>query len=404
MTQHVEIETKHHTSRPFHWTYRHIDDATSDLQQGDILYPSEELRQVFREVHPFFQDAKYLAFMVITQSCDLVRRKRSTCRAKHIEICVVRDLATVLPRLLEDACGTPIKRVFRHECRRQFDELLERITNQNEQSYGLFYLHPDAEAQVSVASVAMLRISIALRADHYDRVVKARTGRLTGEFQAKLGWLIGNLYSRVGTTDWSEEGHETYHAELLTGLKEQFARTIWASEDAVRALQAGAPQLDTLDEDELRASVAAKEPKPTEQALTDALRLELDRFRDVRFDDELANQMRSISEIISGMQPEALSTLVVQELATASATLRRTHKDDAVIEKLQSLQSSVELLEPVERRSTIREAFEDLIRRLRSTRIDRDVASKLVNRFRQNNTVSQIVRRADRLLIPTTSP
>ena len=31
---------------------------------------------------------------------------------------------------------------------------------------------------------------------------KPKKIELTDEFKAKLGWLVGNMYSRVGTADW----------------------------------------------------------------------------------------------------------------------------------------------------------------------------------------------------------
>lgn len=51
--------------------------------------------------------------------------------------------------------------------------------------------------------VAYLKVSIALKSDeHYDKCLSAKKIELTDEFKAKLGWLVGNMYSRVGTADW----------------------------------------------------------------------------------------------------------------------------------------------------------------------------------------------------------
>ena len=57
-----------------HWTYCTFD-PSSDLQQGDILSRTDELLAVLKNVHSYFCDERYLAFIVVTQSCDLVRRK-----------------------------------------------------------------------------------------------------------------------------------------------------------------------------------------------------------------------------------------------------------------------------------------------------------------------------------------
>jgi len=50
-----------------HWTYAEILEG-SDLQQGDVLQPTDELRGLFGEVHKHFCDPKYLAF----NRCDPV--------------------------------------------------------------------------------------------------------------------------------------------------------------------------------------------------------------------------------------------------------------------------------------------------------------------------------------------
>src|SRR5690606_7730478 len=36
----------------------------------------------------------------------------------------------------------------------------------------------------------------------YEACLKARRLSLRSVFQAKLGWLAGNIYARVGTDDW----------------------------------------------------------------------------------------------------------------------------------------------------------------------------------------------------------
>src|SRR5690606_8754619 len=87
-------------------------------------------------------------------------------------------------------------------------ELFERIFNQNEQSLGLFFLHEDSDSGIYEASIAMLRISVALKNEHYHTLMNSRKGRLNEEFRAKLGWLIGNLYARPATRDWRDAESE----------------------------------------------------------------------------------------------------------------------------------------------------------------------------------------------------
>ena len=67
-----------------------------------------------------------------------------------------------------------------------------------------FYLEPDGDLELAVPSTTLLRVSFALGVEHYETIKKARRGRLGAQFRNKLGWLTGNLYSRVDTPDWPE--------------------------------------------------------------------------------------------------------------------------------------------------------------------------------------------------------
>jgi hypothetical protein len=188
-----------------HWTYSAFS-KESNLEQGDILKPSEELRTLFAEVHPHFRDPKYSGFLVATQSCDLIRRKGRQAKAQYINLVAIRPLAQVLPKLIfqvvRPIAGT---RLLPSNKKTEVHQLLERIFNQNEQSLGLFFLHEDSDSGINEHSVSLLRVAVAVRSDlHYDKLLSARTGRMGEAFQAKLGWLLGNLYSRPAARDWND--------------------------------------------------------------------------------------------------------------------------------------------------------------------------------------------------------
>ncbi len=80
-------------------------------------------------------------------------------------------------------------------------------TPPGELTYG-GYLKVETDAGIVTPSVIMLRISIALRREHYDLLCQARCGRLSAEYANKLGWLSGNLYSRIATPDWEDQEHD----------------------------------------------------------------------------------------------------------------------------------------------------------------------------------------------------
>jgi hypothetical protein len=146
----------------------------------------------------------YSHFLVLTQTCDLVRRNGGKCRSRYITLAPVRPLDIVISREIErhqkdlDALAAACSRSKR-ETIRQF---VMRLLNNNEPDY--FYLHPDVGLGLLEAGCAFLRLAIGLRAyQHYDLCREARVLSLTEVFRAKLGWLAGNTYSRVATEDWT---------------------------------------------------------------------------------------------------------------------------------------------------------------------------------------------------------
>jgi hypothetical protein len=130
------------------------------------------------------------------------------------------------------------------------------VINQNEQSHGLFYLHPDADVGIAVPAAVMLRVSISLRSrEHYNVLKAARRGRLSAEFRNKLGWLTGNLYSRVDTPDWAdedggEEASKALIADLLSGAGAT-AQNVWVPDSLLQAAKAKNINLAELPRDQV---------------------------------------------------------------------------------------------------------------------------------------------------------
>jgi len=187
-----------------HFTYSDNID-TASLKQGDVLKKSELLTSIISTVHPYFNSLNYQYFIILTQSCDLVKRTGSKCKSKYITIAAIRSLSDALIREAEDIATTKIERkvtqLIDEKNSTKISEFLVRLFNNNIPDY--FYLHHDVSLDFVEPSVAFLRVSIALKSDlHYDDLLKCKVLELDENFQAKLGWLVGNLYSRVGTVDW----------------------------------------------------------------------------------------------------------------------------------------------------------------------------------------------------------
>lgn len=250
---------------PTHWTYDNVD-ADADLAQGDIIEPTAAIRAILQEVHPHFLDSKYVGFMILSQSCDLVQR--AGYRGQPINLCVIRELASIADRLLHRFCGSEMPGVYCSDDRGEGKKFLQRVINQNEQAVGLFYLHPDLDAGISTPCIAMLRIAIALHAKHYVKIREARRGRLRSEFQAKLGWLVGNLYARVGTTDWSESAARKKDQRIIVDQTiDGLTGIVWASAAAIATAKERGISSDGKTAEELRVEMKGFEPAPPNEQL-----------------------------------------------------------------------------------------------------------------------------------------
>lgn len=198
-----------------HWTYRDVESPDDDLEQGDILSPSSELRELFQKFHPHFNQDKYLGFLVASQSCDLMRRK-SLPKTGYITLAAIRPLSKMMPKLISQIVPPVAPGKFPKHGAVEAKRLLERIFNQNEQGIGIFFLYPDADLHLGEEAVALLRVTVSVKSEHYEILTKTRVGRLKPVFQAKLGWLLGNLYNRPATPDWDDNpGSKEKYNQLM---------------------------------------------------------------------------------------------------------------------------------------------------------------------------------------------
>ena len=226
------------------------------------MQPTDALQSVFSEVHPHFRDNKYLAFLVATQSCDLVLH-RGVPKASYINLASIRPLSHVIHKILGEVASLAADGVFRSSSKSEARRLLERLLNQNEQAIGLFFLHEDADAGIAETAVAFLRVTVALRSDrHYETLRSARVGALTPEFRAKLGWLIGNLYARPATPDWSDKKSSKEASDSL--ISQYIGEARWIDDEIVERAKAEGIDLTLAAPESLEA---LRPPSKIERAL-----------------------------------------------------------------------------------------------------------------------------------------
>ena len=280
--------------KPTHFTYEDIGNASDDLHQGDIIQPSPALRAILADVHPHFTNDKYMAFLVLTHTCDLVRREGQPCNSRYVNLATVRPLETVLRALLEKACDpvrighSLIEGVYVEESRLRAEQLLHRVFNQNEQALGAFYLHHDAAVGIADPSVALLQVSIAIRAhEHYQMLVGARTGRLRPEFRDKLGWLAGNLFARVATQDMHKAERDKLVDRFLQhgGLRDDGPH--WIPRASVKKVKQMQPNARHLGREKIIAFLREHAPEP-------GIDIAIDRVASV------------VGEVVEGVSPQQL--------------------------------------------------------------------------------------------------
>lgn len=246
-----EIEERYVAENSIHFTYKEHPDMAS-LCQGDLLEVNDSIREVLKEVHPYFLNKQYKYFMVLTQSCDLVRRDGVNCKTPYITLAAVRSFDDFFEKkLVSDKYVEEVNEclLMNNRQRERALQLLERIYNNTEPDY--FFLYKEEALNFPESMIACLKVSIALKSKlHYEECLNAKVLELSDEFKAKLGWLVGNIYSRVGTTDWESKITLKQKADMLSdelssycviGSKEQLSAL-------KKALRENAPQLQTQEE------------------------------------------------------------------------------------------------------------------------------------------------------------
>ena len=190
---------------PQHFTYSNA--HSLDLCQGDVLEKTPELMDVLKQWHPYFYtNSEYKYFIVLTQSCDLVRRNSGECNSRYITIAAVRSFDNFLRRSLESLRIDYIGELWMldEKYKLNLEQFLIKLMNNNQP--GFFFLCEEPTFDFTEPMVATLLVSVALKSDeHYQLCRDAKRLELADAFKAKLGWLLGQQFSRVGTPDWDSE-------------------------------------------------------------------------------------------------------------------------------------------------------------------------------------------------------
>lgn len=242
-----------------HFTYR-VPEHGEDLCQGDVLTRTTDLEEVLGLYHAHYGLKKENThFIVLTQSCDLVRR-RGRIGARYLTIAPVRPLSHVLNREFEEGVDISVagKRFASSRVQQKIEQLLNRLLNNNDEEF--FFLAQEPAHGLSVDSCAVLRLGISIKVEHYERLLEARIIGLEDSFQSKLGYLIGRLYAKVGTRDLDEGVREAKVRDLMR------SSIAWMDEKALHRFKTSIEDWQEknpgkeLTEDDLKKLMRAAKP------------------------------------------------------------------------------------------------------------------------------------------------
>lgn len=229
-------ENSFFSAQKVHFTY-HITQDKKSLCQGDLLELTASLREAIKTVYPYFleDDDKYC--MVLTQSCDLVKRKDDRCKASYISLARVQKFDTFFEKYLLSKLGAERINeyiVLDSKKKDRAYQFLERLYNNTESDY--FFLYQEEALALHENMIALLRCSVPLNSDSFYGVcLEAKTIELADEFKAKLGWLLGDIYSRVGTTDWESIMTQRERVDMIN--KELVSHCIISQRQRIQALK-----------------------------------------------------------------------------------------------------------------------------------------------------------------------
>jgi hypothetical protein len=140
--------------------------------------------------------ADFEAFCLMTQTCDLVRTREE----EFITLAVVRVITNIFdkPGAKKDSTANKLKSIIQHRANTRF-----------------FYLYKEPDAGIERDSVVDLRVMFALHKKHYDEIVAARKMSMNGLYAAHLGWMAGNVFSRIAMPEWDDIRKDYTELETL---------------------------------------------------------------------------------------------------------------------------------------------------------------------------------------------
>jgi hypothetical protein len=235
-----------------------------DLRQGDVISRKGLSARSVESCHPELLGIECSHFLILTSSCDLTLRKseQDTYEAQFLTMAPIYPLDVILEQQLEIFQSTIEKKAQQcsDKTRSLLKDFLKRLINNNLPDYFFLPQSTTKDIEFPVHSCAILRHAFPIKLDYYYLLFQqTRVVSLTDVFVAKLGFLVGEMYSRVATDDVIPEYMPDFINKVeawLTGLSD------WEDSKTVGRAITAALKLNKINEllqatsEEVRAFIA----------------------------------------------------------------------------------------------------------------------------------------------------
>lgn len=273
-----------------------------EILQGDLLGRNQPLDNLLAEIHPYYHDKEvFKYFIVLTQSCDLVRRNSSPCKARYITLAAVLPFKKVFDwemSLYQNSEVQKLGGVIDLKKRGHATEFVAKILNNNHPEF--FYLHSDDQFGLKEPHCAILRLSVAIRSEeHYEKCLDAKFLQLNDNFRAKLGWSVGQIFSRVGTKDWTPKPKTKSEFNLMIKdiLDESY---IWLDNKEIESLENALRDIHPLSKQDIKKTAAEIKNLPKIRA-KDAV---INTIRDILQNSNALNEDVNIDKLLRKIESD----------------------------------------------------------------------------------------------------
>ena len=283
---------------------------TKELFQGDLLKRDQRLDALLADIHPYYHKKKIFEyFMVLTQSCDLALRQ-GNCKARYITLAAVLPFKRIFDwemSLYQNSKIQQLGGLIDIKNRGQAKNFVEKILNNNHPEF--FYLHNDNRFGLKEPYCAILRLSVAIRSNqHYEDCLKAKFMQLDENFRAKLGWSVGQIFSRVGTQDWVPKPKaEPEFKQMIKDILD--ASYIWLDKNQMKIIE------DDFrgNTDPDRTGIKQKAEQIKKQPKIKAKTIVIDAIQDILIKSGVINEGADIGKLIRKIESDPVVSAYLRE-------------------------------------------------------------------------------------------